>query len=109
MAGSDPRLTPPAADRRQLPILWRGRAGGLALLAALLLHILVGQQVGELIAPIDTRAPPMQRIQAAYTRRVAQAEPPEPAAATGAARRSEERRVGKECRRLCRSRWSPYH
>jgi PAS domain-containing protein len=24
-------------------------------------------------------------------------------------RRSEERRVGKECRRLCRSRWSPYH
>jgi diacylglycerol O-acyltransferase len=26
-----------------------------------------------------------------------------------AAIRSEERRVGKECRRLCRSRWSPYH
>jgi Ca-activated chloride channel family protein len=25
------------------------------------------------------------------------------------ANRSEERRVGKECRRLCRSRWSPYH
>ena len=24
-------------------------------------------------------------------------------------RRSEERRVGKECRPLCRSRWSPYH
>ena len=23
--------------------------------------------------------------------------------------RSEERRVGKECLRLCRSRWSPYH
>ena len=23
--------------------------------------------------------------------------------------RSEERRVGKECRPLCRSRWSPYH
>ena len=22
---------------------------------------------------------------------------------------SEERRVGKECERLCRSRWSPYH
>ena len=28
------------------------------------------------------------------------------AAASG---RSEERRVGKECVRLCRSRWSPYH
>ena len=26
-----------------------------------------------------------------------------------AAMRSEERRVGKECLRLCRSRWSPYH
>jgi hypothetical protein len=23
--------------------------------------------------------------------------------------RSEERRVGKECDELCRSRWSPYH
>jgi orotate phosphoribosyltransferase len=27
----------------------------------------------------------------------------------GTSVRSEERRVGKECRRLCRSRWSPYH
>ena len=26
-----------------------------------------------------------------------------------ARKRSEERRVGKECLRLCRSRWSPYH
>jgi transcriptional regulator with GAF, ATPase, and Fis domain len=34
----------------------------------------------------------------------------EKAVARGAFRkRSEERRVGKECRRLCRSRWSPYH
>ena len=24
-------------------------------------------------------------------------------------RRSEERRVGKECNQVCRSRWSPYH
>jgi putative peptidoglycan lipid II flippase len=30
-------------------------------------------------------------------------------ARTLALTRSEERRVGKECRRLCRSRWSPYH
>ena len=29
--------------------------------------------------------------------------------AQGAVERSEERRVGKECRLLCRSRWSPYH
>ena len=27
----------------------------------------------------------------------------------GGTSRSEERRVGKECLRLCRSRWSPYH
>ena len=27
----------------------------------------------------------------------------------GAADRSEERRVGKECSEPCRSRWSPYH
>src|SRR3546814_2387609 len=30
-------------------------------------------------------------------------------AACAAARRSEERRVGKECFSTCRSRWSPYH
>ena len=28
---------------------------------------------------------------------------------TGSSGRSEERRVGKECRIGCRSRWSPYH
>ena len=31
------------------------------------------------------------------------------AARAGAMPRSEERRVGKECRMPCRSRWSPYH
>ena len=35
-------------------------------------------------------------------------EPPLPGK-HGAPERSEERRVGKECLRLCRSRWSPYH
>src|SRR3546814_7853119 len=29
--------------------------------------------------------------------------------ATGVRKRSEERRVGKECVSTCRSRWSPYH
>jgi hypothetical protein len=33
----------------------------------------------------------------------------EPIGRTAGRVRSEERRVGKECRRLCRSRWSPYH
>ena len=32
-----------------------------------------------------------------------------PSQALRAGRRSEERRVGKECVSLCRSRWSPYH
>ena len=32
-----------------------------------------------------------------------------PGAMQAAANRSEERRVGKECPSLCRSRWSPYH
>ena len=32
-----------------------------------------------------------------------------PAPPVGPALRSEERRVGKECRIGCRSRWSPYH
>ena len=30
-------------------------------------------------------------------------------AVLGLSARSEERRVGKECYALCRSRWSPYH
>src|SRR5213594_1417043 len=34
---------------------------------------------------------------------------PAPSPADALAGRSEERRVGKECERLCRSRWSPYH
>ena len=33
----------------------------------------------------------------------------DPTASVRADLRSEERRVGKECRPLCRSRWSPYH
>src|SRR3546814_8915093 len=37
---------------------------------------------------------------------VPEAPAPKPAVA---ASRSEERRVGKECVRTCRSRWSPYH
>src|SRR3546814_16298597 len=32
-----------------------------------------------------------------------------PSRASGAAERSEERRVGKECVSTCGSRWSPYH
>jgi lipoprotein NlpD len=47
-----------------------------------------------------------------YTGQVLRLTPPGDLPASGtklASQRSEERRVGKECRRLCRSRWSPYH
>ena len=35
--------------------------------------------------------------------------PVQAAAEAAVRRRSEERRVGKECQSTCRSRWSPYH
>ena len=37
------------------------------------------------------------------------ADVPAPDYSTLSRRRSEERRVGKECASMCRSRWSPYH
>src|SRR3546814_5424448 len=36
-------------------------------------------------------------------------QPAPPRASFGGSKRSEERRVGKECVSTCRSRWSPYH
>ena len=36
-------------------------------------------------------------------------EPPDEGGSLARDERSEERRVGKECSELCRSRWSPYH
>src|SRR3546814_13957345 len=41
--------------------------------------------------------------------KIAQAGTPREIYARPATRRSEERRVGKECVSTCRSRWSPYH
>src|SRR3546814_14186237 len=46
----------------------------------------------------------IQRPNLSFTTRRASFSP-----TTSAARRSEERRVGKECVSTCRSRWSPYH
>ena len=51
--------------------------------------------------PLPPASPP-EAIQSGPTSRGNSPSPP-------AATRSEERRVGKECLRLCRSRWSPYH
>ena len=46
---------------------------------------------------------------AAFERALQLAPDDEAALRARAVERSEERRVGKECERLCRSRWSPYH
>ena len=62
----------------------------LALVGALAMPILVAAQIGPRLLPELALVKP-------------------PAARTQAVRRSEERRVGKECVSLCRSRWSPYH
>ena len=51
--------------------------------------------VGQVVGPV-TFAAPMSDADAKYL-------------GLAKAGRSEERRVGKECATLCRSRWSPYH
>jgi hypothetical protein len=76
----------------------------------------VASQPAAVLSAVPTQAPAAQDGEPA---RPAATTPPLPAApdpvttgATGATAilpRSEERRVGKECRRLCRSRWAPYH
>ena len=69
-------------------------------------------------APTDTETPSVNaesldasplrtRILTSALTPVAVAAPKTPY--VGFAERSEERRVGKECPSLCRSRWSPYH
>ena len=52
---------------------------------------------------VDGSAPTRRKVAAA------RAATPASKATTAKADRSEERRVGKECTVLCRSRWSPYH
>src|SRR3546814_21086093 len=56
------------------------------------------------------KAPPSAPVPAPVVEPVTQTAPPAPKpAAKPKAARSEESRVGKECVRPCRSRWSPYH
>src|SRR6059036_3912147 len=73
------------------------------------LLLLVGDEHGRDPDPFDERpqlaprALPQARVQ--VRERLVQKQHPR----LGRQWRSEERRVGKECRRLCRSRWSPDH
>ena len=60
--------------------------------------------------PVPIVAPEPPVAAPTITVLTAAAEPPVRGwSAVGKAVRSEERRVGKECSRTCRSRWSPYH
>ena len=65
----------------------------------------IGKEYTRRIGPGAGMSGPKQQITGVYTeeKQVKQA------GASALKARSEERRVGKECERLCRSRWSPYH
>ena len=89
----------------------------------------VGRPAGDLTAPPSARAPGSQAVgsqgraeDAGWPGRSGRVAPGAAARLPGSSAsgrwrlnqgahpvRSEERRVGKECLRLCRSRWSPYH
>ena len=58
-------------------------------------------------APASFKSEFLQTLQArGYIHQITH---PDELDAAAAGSRSEERRVGKECALLCRSRWSPYH
>jgi cob(I)alamin adenosyltransferase len=61
-------------------------------------------RLAEFILPAGTRGAALAHVARTIARRAERA-----LVSLAAVERSEERRVGKECRRLCRSRWSPYH
>jgi hypothetical protein len=66
-----------------------------------------GAQAGNDSCPLQRQAPTSRDAGAGPRAQAAVADSPQFQARLRW--RSEERRVGKECRRLCRSRWSPYH
>src|SRR3546814_20202217 len=75
------------------------------LLAAIWFGLLIANR---LVTPIGEVVSVAERIRAGdLTARVTEQGDDDEIATLG--RRSEERRVGKECVSTCRSRWSPYH
>jgi pyridoxamine 5'-phosphate oxidase len=71
----------------------------------------IGAWASKQSRPLESRFA-LEKAVAEYGLRHAIGEVPRPPHWSGfrvVPSRSEERRVGKECRRLCRSRWSPYH
>src|SRR5213594_4536643 len=81
--------------------------------------LLVGDSLGNNVLGYESTLPVTMEEMLHHTRAVARAarhalvvgDMPYLSFQTGRrdAVKSEERRVGKECERLCRSRWSPYH
>src|SRR3546814_13318352 len=68
-------------------------------------NALIGRRAGEVETSLDVGRNPVSDIEiAAYGIPIAMV-----AIAVDPLRRSEERRVGKECVSTCRSRWSPYN
>ena len=65
--------------------------------------VLLAAATGTAIAGIRLRRP-IRAVQPGPAGRIAMI-----LAWVGSMVRSEERRVGKECQSVCRSRWSPYH
>ena len=65
-----------------------------------LISLAIGLFVGVIYGALDFRSPAPPAIALVGLMGMLLGENP---------RRSEERRVGKECDRVCRSRWSPYH
>src|SRR3546814_11910787 len=63
----------------------------------------------DLSRPGGLRCPPPRSAPIGSPASVSAARAAASTASDSAPRRSEERRVGKECVRPCRSRWSPYH
>ena len=87
-----------------------GISVGLGALVVLLLALLVirwrsgnstDERVAEVVASLNARMDELGRELAGALERAEDE--------GRRSRRSEERRVGKECSKQCRSRWSPYH
>src|SRR3546814_20275621 len=96
-------------------ILWHHRDRGILAAPLLLLSVVTGTMMifqpfaAIVIAPFGPVAETAKALEPPRYKGGPLAAKPDYAAMLTEARRSEERREGKECVSTCRSRWSPYH
>ena len=93
--------------------------GGSGYIGTRLTEFLVGREDTELVAIADVKPPRYPRAKVEFhrtdvrdrdaIRALLDRVKPDALVHLAFVLRSEERRVGKECSELCRSRWSPYH